>query len=288
MPELPEVETIRRDLQARLPGLIINKVTVLLPKIIISGPKKFDRVVSGATIVRVERRAKLLFLHLKTKQGPRVLLIHLKMTGQLVLTQKKDKVFGGHIIAGVTSVPNRYTHVFFEFSNDDVLYFNDLRQFGYLKLVTEPEAQSIAAAYGLEPLDAGFTAKAFLEICKRRENKKVKALLLDQTSVAGIGNIYADEACFRARVNPARRIGEISLAKKRSLWRAIRFVLALSVKHRGTTFSTYVSVDGQAGNFWRYRQVYGRKGEPCNRCGAILNKTVVVGRGTVWCSTCQR
>lgn len=288
MPELPEVETIRRDLQERLPGLIIKNVVVQLPKSVRTGVITFKQTLAGATVARVERRAKLLFFHFATKRGSRVMVVHLKMTGQLVLTHKKDIIFGGHPILGAKTLPNAYTRATFHFTNGDILYFNDLRQFGYLKLVTEAEAAAVAKTYGLEPLESGFALKAFLEICERRKGANLKAMLLDQAGIAGIGNIYADEACFRAKVDPHRRVGSLAPAERKALWRAIRSVLALSVKHRGTTFNTYLNVDGRAGKFWRYRQVYGRKGEPCRRCGAILKKDVVAGRGTVWCPDCQK
>jgi formamidopyrimidine-DNA glycosylase len=210
------------------------------------------------------------------------------MTGQLVLRHRRQLIFGGHPIVGVTTVPNKYTHVEFRFTNGDVLYFNDLRQFGYIKLVSSAEAARVAAAYGMEPLAAGFTSRKFAELVATRPRAKVKAALLDQALIAGVGNIYADEACFRARVRPSRRVHTLLPAERRALWRALRDVLALSLKHRGTSFNTYVDSDGQTGGFWRYRQVYGRGGEPCRRCGGILKKTTVAGRGTVYCQRCQR
>jgi formamidopyrimidine-DNA glycosylase len=312
MPELPEVETIRRDLDAKLRGARLRRVEVRLVKIVSPRGSAFARALHGAVIRNVRRRGKLLifdmerrssqrhlprqsvhrFHKIKTVQfhriGQLVMLIHLKMTGQLVLRHHKQITFGGHTIVGARELPNKYTHVIFYFTNGDELYFNDLRQFGYLKLVTSAEAQKILDEYGLEPLSRDFTLERFAEILRRRKNGKLKSVLMDQTLFAGVGNIYADESCFLARVRPGRRVSSLNGKELRALWLSVKKVLALSIKHRGTSFNTYVDSQGQTGNFVKYLKVYGRGGKPCKVCGTILKKTVLAGRGTVYCSHCQR
>ena len=283
MPELPEVETIRRDLDAKLRGARVRQVEVRLAKITSPKGREFAKKLRGARIREVKRRAKLLALVLN--KG--IILIHLKMTGQLVLRHHQQIIFGGHTIVGAHELPNKYTHVIFYFTNGDELYFNDLRQFGYLKLMTSAAAQKILDEYGLEPLSRDFTLEKFAEILKKRRSGKLKSVLMDQSLFAGIGNIYADESCFLARVRPARRAPSLNRKELRALWLAIKSVLKLSIKHRGTSFNTYVDSQGQAGNFVKYLKVYGRGGEPCKVCGTILKRTVLAGRGSVYCPKCQ-
>ncbi len=286
MPELPEVETIKRDLSRRITGATIARVDVRLAKIV-SPHTGFSRRVQKAHIVSVSRRAKLLMLTLERRHEQHVLLIHLKMTGQLVLQHGEEIIFGGHPIIGATVLPNKYSHVIFHFTNGDVLYFNDLRQFGYMKLVSTDEAKKITDQYGIEPLSAAFTFEAFDRIIKTHRPTRLKPLLLDQRHIAGLGNIYVDEACFRAKVRPSRRAGSLSLKERRALWRAIKEIIALSVKHRGTSFNTYVDADGHAGRFWKYLKVYRRTKEACKVCGTTIVRTTLVGRGTHYCPKCQ-
>lgn len=291
MPELPEVETIRRDLQ-RLRGAVLDHVVVRLPKIVAPTAATFARVLKGATVTRIDRHAKLLAFHVRLQKAYQrhhdaVILVHLKMTGQLVLRDRRQLVFGGHPIVGATVVPNAYTHVEFHFDGGRTLYFNDLRQFGYVKLVTTSTAREAVAKLGVEPLTPAFSLQVFRDILKARQGRTLKAALLDQAGVAGIGNIYVDEACYRACVRPGRRVKSLSSTEQQLLWKAIRSVLALSVKHRGTSFNTYVDTDGKTGAFWRHRRVYGRKDEPCQRCKTQIRKTVVAGRGTHYCPHCQ-
>lgn len=284
MPELPEVETIRRDLSVKLRGARIREVEVRLAKITSPKGGAFAKKLRAARIIEVKRRAKLLAFILD--RG--VLLIHLKMTGQLVLRHHKQIIFGGHTIVGAHELPNKYTHVIFYFTNGDTLYFNDLRQFGYLKLVASDQAQKILDEYGLEPLSRDFTMGKFVEILKQRKNGRIKSVLMDQSLFAGLGNIYADESCFLARLRPGRRVLSLNKKESQALWLAIKKVLTFSVKHRGTSFNTYVDSHGQAGNFVKYLKVYGRGGKPCKVCGIIIKKTVMAGRGTVFCPACQK
>lgn len=282
MPELPEVETIRRDLEKKLVGQTIRRAEILSFNRV--SPKDLAKRLVGFQVLKVSRRAKLLALEGKND----FLLFHLKMTGQMVLRHKKEIVFGGHPIAGLAELPNKYTRAIFHFKNGDTLYFNDLRKFGYIKLVSKREAEEIFSTYGPEPLEKEFTYKRFLEIVGTRKTSKLKPFLLDQTKIGGLGNIYVDEACFMSGIRPTRRVESLTSAEKEKLWKAIRAVLAKSVKHRGTSFNSYVDSDGKTGGFWKYLHVYGKKGELCKRCKHNIIYTKLAGRGTHYCPYCQR
>jgi len=285
MPELPEVETVRRDLDRRLKNSRVKKIEVRLPKIVLSNVKVLQTKLRGARVITIERRAKLVVIRFSNKVN---LHIHLKMTGQLVLKHNKKIIFGGHTIVNATTLPNKYTHVIIYFVNGDILYFNDLRKFGYVRLYNQEASRLLLSQYGLEPLEKDFTFFKFSEIISKRPKAKLKQVLLDQKLIAGLGNIYADEVCFCAKVRPFRLIASLSLSERKKLWLAIRSVLTLSLKHGGTTFSTYVNSDGRSGNFWRYLKVYGRAGKPCRTCKTAIKRVIMAGRGTVYCPRCQK
>lgn len=286
MPELPEVETVRRDLRQFVIGRKIVAVDVRLKKYVSPEPNKFKKTLIGCSVQDIERRGKLLLLHLDN--GYR-LHIHLKMTGQLVLRHSGVLLAGGHPMVHVKDLPNSHTHLILNFDNGDILYCNDQRQFGYVRLHSTTESDGIVEAkYGIEPLSSQFTLKAFREGIVRRPKTIIKALLLDQKFVAGLGNIYADEVCYKAGVLPMRRVSTLTENEVELLHQAIRSIIALAVKHRGTTFNNYVSIDGRAGQFWKYCAVYGRGGTPCKKCKTQLIKSVVAQRGTTYCSKCQK
>lgn len=286
MPELPEVETIRRDLSRVLIGRRVTQFSVTRPKLLKSPRREFRRFLVGATITKVARRAKQLVFRLSSGYS---LLIHLKMTGQLVWCSRQGALrVGGHPIAGVTGVPNRYTYILLALSDGAHLYFNDVRQFGYWRLVATPELSYEFRTLGPEPFSKGFTAARFQVELARRARTSIKAALLDQSVVAGIGNIYADESLFVARLRPTRRVGSLRGTEVAALWRAVRAVLRRAVAARGTSFSSYRDGLGRQGTYWNMRQAYGRAGEPCLRCHRPLTRTVVAGRGTTYCAKCQR
>lgn len=285
MPELPEVETVRRDLGRVLTGRRVAGFLVRKANLLKSPRQLFRRKFVGATIIRIGRRAKLLYLNLSSGY---TLLLHLKMTGQLVWQSPKGALkVGGHPISGVLGVPNRFTYITVTLSDKAKLYFNDVRQFGYWKLVPTLELPRALAHFGPEPLSAGFTLEQFRAALVRRERTSIKAALLNQTVVAGIGNIYADESLFVARLKPSRKVIKLTSAEVKGLYQAIRRVLTIAVKARGTSFNSYVDGLGRSGTYWERRLVYGRKGEPCPRCKRPIQKTVVAGRGTHYCPHCQ-
>ncbi|KKU39489.1 MAG: Formamidopyrimidine-DNA glycosylase [Parcubacteria group bacterium GW2011_GWA2_46_39] len=287
MPELPEVETIRRDLNKFLSGKKITAVEVRQPRLVKPSVTKLKKALVGARVGRVSRRGKMLVWHLPKQQK---LLVHLKMTGQIVWRQGGGKLMvGGHPIIGVDTVPNKYTHITVSFTGGGKLYFNDTRKFGYWRLVDDATFTDISQKnFGPEPLSVAFNANYFLAHLKKHQRAPIKAILLDQKTVAGIGNIYADESLWLAKVKPQRWVGKLHPAEIKLLVASIKKILKEAVKYRGTSFNSYVDSLGRAGTYWPHRKVYGRGGLSCKRCGTIILKTRVAGRGTHYCPKCQR
>ncbi|MFA7286483.1 MAG: bifunctional DNA-formamidopyrimidine glycosylase/DNA-(apurinic or apyrimidinic site) lyase [Patescibacteria group bacterium] len=284
MPELPEVETLRCDLSRRIIGEVIESVSVGNRKMV-SPAKSFSRLLKGQRITAVNRRGKLLILDVAS--GLR-LHVHLKMTGQLVYRRGRVLVVGGHAILGATAVPNSYTQLLFRFRNKGELYFNDQRQFGYAKILTLAASDEVVQRFGPEPLAKNFTRARLTSQLARRSRTSLKAALLDQSVLAGVGNIYADEICFRAGLRPERQVQSLTQNDQQRLWRSIRAILQRSVRLRGTMRSTYRRDDARDGRYWPYIAVYGRGGKPCRNCGTPLERFRVAGRGTVCCPICQR
>lgn len=293
MPELPEVETIRRDLEPPLRGAVISGFRLLARKIASHNEAFFKKQLLGRRLDGLGRRGKLLIFSLK--DSPLTLLIHLKMTGQLILQTKKRALAGGHSLGGNDfasavggELPNQYTRAVISFRGGDKLYFNDLRKFGYLKLVTAAErAALLSQNYGPEPLTPAFT-RAYLGRALERRKTSLKAALLNQKMVAGLGNIYVDEVLWRAKVSPARLAGSLSPAEINRLHQAINAVIGQAIAHRGTTFSDYVDSSGRQGNYSRRLKVYGRHGRPCPACREPLRRRKLAGRGTHFCAHCQK
>jgi len=285
MPELPEVETIRADLSDCLLGRKIISCQVTRAGILRGPVKIYRQLLVGAKVKAVERRGKLLLLRLSNDY---TLAIHLKMTGQIVVVSPTGDRVGGHPIKGVSQVPNRFTHVTLTLTGKVKLYFNDVRRFGYWLLVLNSDLPKLLRNYGPEPLSPNFTVQQLAAKLKRRRGSSIKAALLDQTVVAGIGNIYADESLFVAGVQPDRRAGELLEEEIKKLHQAVKTVLRRAVRARGTSFNSYVDGRGRRGTYWERRLVYGRQNEPCLRCGRLISKTRIAGRGTHYCQHCQK
>ncbi len=201
------------------------------------------------------------------------------------------EIIGGHPQAGgADHLPNKFTRVQLDFSDGSVLFFNDLRKFGWMKLLSAEEAKKVLASHGLEPLEKGFDAKKLAEIFRRYPRRPVKQILMDQSLIAGIGNIYADESCFATGVLPTRPVGQITPAEIKSLAQNIRKILRLSISKKGTSFSDYLDSDGTPGGFVPHLKVYGRAGKKCRRqkCHGIVKKIKMGGRGTHFCEKCQK
>ncbi len=287
MPELPEVETIRIGLAKLLPDLEIKDVWHDWPKSFPNAPADVARFLIGAKVTKVRRRAKVLIIELSSGWS---LVIHLKMTGQLVYIG--DKRFGaGHPNKDlVESLPAKATRVVIDFTDDSKLYFNDQRKFGWMRLLPTIEIPEINffKTVGPEPLDDNFTAAAFIDRLMRRSKSGIKAVLLDQTVIAGVGNIYADEALWAAKIHPLSIVSDISKAKLVLLHNKLREILSLSIKLGGSTDKNYVDAEGKKGSYLKFAQVFRREGLACPRCGNIIKKTRVAGRGTHICKVCQK
>lgn len=269
MPELPEVETVRRQLHAGLAGKTIQSVELL--KIGREKPlgKKFVDAVVGKTIERVDRRAKLLVYRFTDGTA---MTAHLKMTGKFVFVDREY-------------ASTKHDRMIFELG-DARLAWNDVRQFGFVHLVSGKELEEILLKYGPEPLETSVEMLASrIELPKTR---MIKAALLNQEVIAGVGNIYADEACHRAGIKPTRRLGRLNAEDRLNLMRHLKELLDEAVKQRGTSANDYVDTEGKKGGFLSLLRVYGREGERCLNCGDTIKRIVVAQRGTHYCGGCQR
>src|SRR5437763_16219370 len=274
MPELPEVETVRAGLEPKLLGRRLERVEILDPRVTRPvDPVEVAAELEGERIAALDRRGKYLIVRFGTG---RVLLIHLRMTGQL-------------LHANGDSLPAEDAHrraVVRLDDGSDVVY-RDVRRFGTWLLV-EPEeiGTYLDDRVGHEPLARAFTPKRLGEALARRQ-APVKAALLDQRRLAGIGNIYADEALWRARIHPLRPSGKLTQDETRALHRGIRAALKAGIARQGATLSTYRTPDGGRGLMQHEFKVYGRADEPCERCGTPIEKIRAAGRGTWYCPACQ-
>jgi formamidopyrimidine-DNA glycosylase len=288
MPELPEVETVRRGLQNLLPGRTITQASSNNPKSFPNAATDVESFLVGASVVAVTRRAKVLLIELSSKYS---LMIHLKMTGQLVFVGPGFRFGAGHPNESlVGALPDKSTRVVFTFDDGSHLYFNDQRKFGWVRLLSTAEIVNVDffKKVGPEPLSSDFSLKIFREQLLRRKNTTIKAALLDQTVVAGIGNIYADESLWGAKIHPATLVKDVPAAKIAALYEAIRTVLQLSIDKGGSTDHTYVDAEGRKGSYLTFANVFRREGQACPRCSTIIIKTRVAGRGTHLCPHCQK
>ncbi len=288
MPELPEVETVRIGLSRLLPGKRVTAVWHDWPKSFPNAPEDVEQFLTGAKIVEVKRRAKVLLIELDTKH---TLVIHLKMTGQLVFRASHERFGAGHPNDSlVGELPDKSTRVIFDFDDESKLFFNDQRKFGWVRLLPTLEVPNIDffRKVGPEPLAADFLPEQFRERIKRRPNTNIKAALLDQSVIAGIGNIYADESLWGAKIHPLTLVKNISGHKLNTLFTAMKDVLSLAIEKGGSTDKNYVNAEGKKGSYLSFASVFRREGQPCRRCGTVIIKTRVAGRGTHTCPKCQR
>lgn len=275
MPELPEVETIRRQLEKVLIGKTIKNVEVRFGKKINLPASKFVAKLRGAKFLAIRRRAKLLILDLSNKLS---LLIHLKMTGRLLYVPANIK-------------PTKHTHSIFNLSDGWQLFWEDVRKFGFIKVMPTAEVNDYLARanYGPEPLEPDFSFEIFKNCLLKSPRKKVKPLLMEQTCLAGIGNIYADEGLWYAGVQPTRRTGNLSGKELRGLYNSLRKVLLASIKYRGTSADAYLDAYGKEGEFVPRLKAYGKEGSKCSRGdGGVIKKIRLGGRGAHFCPAHQK
>jgi formamidopyrimidine-DNA glycosylase len=286
MPELPEVETVRRGLHDLIIGLTVKAVEHDTPKGFPNSVHEVQEFLIGASITDVRRRAKVLLIDLSTDY---TLVIHLKMTGQMVYRGKA--VFGaGHPNESlIGDLPDRSTRVTLSFADGSHLYFNDQRKFGWMRLMPTIEVPEIdfMKKVGPEPLESDFTAEEFASRFKRRANTSIKAALLDQTVVAGVGNIYADETLWGAKVHPKRLVKTITADEYAVMYRELREVMTLAIEKGGSTDKNYVNAEGKRGSYLDFARAFRREGQPCPRCGTDIIKFKHAGRGTHICPHCQ-
>jgi len=288
MPELPEVETVKRGLNKLIIG---HKITVIKNDNLKSFPNAkhdVDQFLIESIVEHVRRRAKVLLIDLSTGY---TLVIHLKMTGQLVFVDDKTRFGAGHPTDSlINSLPDKSTRVIIDFSDGSHLYFNDQRKFGWVKLIPTLEVpnMSFMMKVGPEPLEANFTAIEFVSRFKRRSRTTIKAAILNQTVIAGVGNIYADESLWGAKIHPARLVSDISVAEFDNLFTEVRFVMNLSIEKGGSTNRNYVDAEGKKGSYMDFARVFRREGLPCPRCGTEIIKIKVASRGTHICPNCQQ
>ncbi|MDR2931105.1 MAG: bifunctional DNA-formamidopyrimidine glycosylase/DNA-(apurinic or apyrimidinic site) lyase [Propionibacteriaceae bacterium] len=319
MPELPEVETVRRGLQRLIVGRRVDTVAVDSPRSFAASPAtSVARDLLGAQITAIARRGKVLMLGLapesdggtsaRTKESTArddatdlratdsdpCLVVHLKMTGQLVFRGAEEHWGGGHPSDSlVDALPDRSTRVTIGFEDGSTLFFNDQRKFGWIHLMTRVEAAALdlIATMGPEPLpELDHTPDPwpeFLSRIRRHSRTSIKAALLNQTVIAGVGNIYADEADWSAYIHPATPVAQLSDDRLRELLAGVQQVMRLSIDHGGSTDRNYVDAEGRRGSYLTFANVFRREGEPCRRCGATIIKIRVAGRGTHICPTCQ-
>jgi len=270
MPELPEVETIRRDLAAAIVGRRVVRAEVLDASLVHAPSiEGFGRGLRGKAVQRADRRGKYLLLHLDDG----VLVLHLMMSGRVFLRPARDPV--GH------------TRLVVEFDQGPALHFVDMRRFGRAWLLPPPGVDALLADLGPEPLEPGFDGR-MLQAAVHHRRRAIKPTLLDQRIVAGVGNIYADEALWLARIHPDTPAGSLSLRRLNKLARAIVTTLRAGIEYGGTSFLTHVGSRGERGRYQERLNVFQRTGEACPRCGRAITRLVIGQRGTHICPRCQR
>ena len=288
MPELPEVETVRVGLSRFIVGKTIADVQHDWDKSFPNAVADVRAFLVGATITGVRRRAKILLIDLSSQHS---LVIHLKMTGQMVY-RDVEKAFGAGHPSGslVGKLPDKSTRVTLGFTDGSQLFFNDQRKFGWIKLYPTIEVPNIDffMTVGPEPLAADFTKSAFRERLLRRPNTNIKAALLDKKVIAGVGNIYADESLWGAKIHPNTLVKNLSKSQTDKLFTELQFVLNLAIEKGGSTDRNYVDAEGKKGSYLSFARVFRRQGLACPRCGTTIIKTRVAGRGTHTCPRCQR
>lgn len=288
MPELPEVETVRVQLWAKLRGRTISKVIVHDLKTV-GADLSFARKLRGLKFADIERVGKLLIFRFEDRPD-RSLLGHLKMTGQFFYTERNALTAGGgHSLrtSEFKQLPDRHTRVSIETDAEGVLHFNDQRKFGFLKLADAAETAAAKRRFGPEPIAPHFDHKDFARKLRARKTN-VKAALLDQTFVAGLGNIYVDETLFAAEVKPDRSAASLDEREALRIAKSAGAILKRAIKSGGTTFQHFMDAEGKRGGYVNKLKVFGRQGLSCPRCGATILKTRVAGRGTHFCPNCQK
>jgi len=280
MPELPEVETIRIDLQEKIKDKQIKDIIVNISKIIKKPSlEEFINKIKDKKIKEIDRRGKYIIIYLDSEDK---LVIHLGMTGLLIypydnkITEKE--------------INSKHNHLIFTFTDNTQLVFNDVRRFGKIFLVSNIDEVESIAKLGVEPLEGYFTEEIFIQVLNKKKNSKIKSFLMKQEFITGLGNIYANEVLYRSNIHPLRLISSLNKQEVRNLYQQIKLVLVEAVKLRGSTVAdeAYRDTDGEKGKFAKKLQVYARKGEPCVKCGHSIEVVRIEGRSSFICPQCQK
>lgn len=282
MPELPEVETITKRLKPYLVNKTISDVVQHHPKSFIGDKTR----IIGLNVEDVSRRAKMIRIHLEKKFN---LLVHLKMTGQLIYVDDQHRVGGGHPTEDwIAQLPTKHTRTEIQFSDGSKLFFNDQRLFGWIKVMTNEEVDREWAKYAPDVIAPEFTLPYFTEIVQRR-GMPIKLLIMDNTIVSGIGNIYACDALNLAQLSPFQKANSLTSDQIETLYNAVKATIQKGIDLGGaTTDGKYIDVHGFAGKYQLQARVYDRKGKACLHCGGEIIKEKLGGRGTYYCSVCQK
>jgi len=279
MPELPEVETIRRDLHRKVKDKEIKFVTVNTPKIVKEPPiSEFCTQIEGKVFKNINRRGKYLVIELDSGKK---LVIHLGMTGLLIYPFNEDS-------KKIINV--KHNHLVFTFIDGTKLIFNDVRKFGKIYLVSNLNQIEGMAKLGLDPLDDCFKEEIFVQILNKKKKSKIKSFLMNQEFITGLGNIYVNEVLYRANIHPLRKISSLHKEEIGNLYQQIKLVLNKAIKAGGSTVAdeAYLNTDGEKGKFAEKLQVYARKGEPCVKCGHSIDVVRIEGRSSFICPQCQK
>lgn len=308
MPELPEVHTVVTELNRKLHGRKIKRVAVHAAKLISIGPNtvsnirdveqktvnQFTKLLTGRKIDSVRRRGKMLIFDL---DGPLTILVHLKMTGQFIFEdQALAKQTGSQYrllnkaAAPLVKLPSKHTHVVFYFTDGSTLYFNDIRKFGYMRVVLDKDLDQVKEfrEYGPEPLEKTFTFEVFQSALKNRKKIPIKLALMDTKIVVGIGNIYSDEILFHARVRPDRKVENLTQRELKAIFEQIKPVLLAGIKYKGSSVGDFVRTDGKWGSMGKHHYVYGRKNQPCLSCATMISSMKLGGRTSSFCPKEQK
>jgi len=290
MPELPEVETIVRDLQKKVLGKAFNDVWTDFKKIIKS-PKDFEefkKEIKGKTIKKVKRRAKNILFELSNNK---TLLIHQKLTGHLLLGkwQQKEGKWEATIPGPLKEDPmNKFLHLIFWLDNNQMLALSDLRKFAKVELLDKDTLEKELSSFGPEPLDKDFTFEKFKEVLDKKRKGKIKQVLMDQEVITGIGNIYSDEILWKAKIHPFKETKQLSDEEIKRIYNAMREILPKAIELGGESISNFQRISGERGYFDKERKIYRREGEKCSRCGTIIKRVKLASRSAHFCPGCQK
>ncbi len=284
MPELPEVETIKNQLLNKIRDKKIKQVEVRLAKMVKGATvKAFKKILQGMIIKKVARRAKLLIIDISNGYS---LIIHLKMSGQLIFSGGRASGARDFVHENIKT----FTHIIYYFTDNSCLLHNDMRQFGYVRLIKTADLEKFFTEKGFGPeiLSKSFTLKKFEQLLSHKTRSKIKPLLMNQSFIAGVGNIYAQEACWCAKILPIRLVKDLKEKEIKRLYNCLLKILKAAIKHKGTSTDTYLDVSGQEGEYSSRLKVYGRQNKKCLRCGRRIKKITLNGRGTCYCPGCQK